>query len=129
MEDKTTFKAASAFDKETSNEDVYAGQVIDYAGEPNSTHNTGLHRNFKARHIQMITLGGCIGSGIFIGTGKALHEGGAAAMIIGYTLICIMALAVMNLISEMTSIWPTSGGFINHAYRFTDPAMAFACGE
>lgn len=129
MDDKTAFKAASAFDKETSNDDISAGQVIDYAGEPHSNHNTALHRNFKARHIQMICLGGCIGSGIFIGTGKALHQGGAAAMLIGYTLICLMGLACMNLISEMTSIWPTSGGFINHAYRFVDPAMGFACGE
>ncbi|KIW18943.1 hypothetical protein PV08_03232 [Exophiala spinifera] len=128
MEEKTTFKASAASDKEVSSDDVLAGQVIDYSGEPVSSHPGGLHRTFKARHIQMITLGGCIGSGLFISTGKGLHLGGAAAMLIGYTLICVMALAVMNLLSESTSVWPTSGGFIEHANRFVDPAMAFACG-
>ncbi|KAK7898018.1 hypothetical protein LTR67_004650 [Exophiala xenobiotica] len=128
MEDKTVFKSSTAFDKEASSDDVGAGQVLDYSGEPTSTHRGELHRTFKARHIQMITLGGCIGSGLFISTGKALHNGGAAAMLIGYTLICSMALATMNLISESTCIWPTSGGFIEHANRFVDPAMAFACG-
>ncbi|KIX07430.1 uncharacterized protein Z518_02083 [Rhinocladiella mackenziei CBS 650.93] len=121
-------KSPSAFDKETSSDDVAPGQVIDYAGEPESSHHGELHRTFKARHIQMITLGGCIGSGLFISTGKALHNGGAASMLIGYSLICSMALATMNLLSEATCIWPTSGGFINHAARFVDPAMGFACG-
>ncbi|KAJ9624333.1 hypothetical protein H2204_010889 [Knufia peltigerae] len=129
MDDKTIYKSSTAFDKETSSDDVVAaGQVIDYSGEPTSSHRGELHRTFKARHIQMITLGGCIGSGLFISTGKALHEGGAAAMLIGYSLICSMALAVMNLLSEATCIWPTSGGFIEHANRFVDPAMGFACG-
>lgn len=129
MDDKTMYKSSTAFDKETSSDDVVAaGQVIDYSGEPTSSHRGELHRTFKARHIQMITLGGCIGSGLFISTGKALHEGGAAAMLIGYSLICSMALAVMNLLSEATCIWPTSGGFIEHANRFVDPAMGFACG-
>ncbi|KAK4941382.1 hypothetical protein LTR10_018651 [Elasticomyces elasticus] len=129
MDEKTAYKGpTTVFDKETSSDDVGAGQVLTYSGEPPSTHRGHLHRNFKARHIQMITLGGCIGSGLFISTGKALHNGGAAAMLIGYTLICIMALATMNLLSEATCIWPTSGGFIEHANRFVDPAMGFACG-
>ncbi|KAJ5217934.1 uncharacterized protein N7498_000033 [Penicillium cinerascens] len=87
-----------------------------------------LHRTFKARHVQMICLGGCLGSGIFIGTGKALHYGGAPAIIIGYGLICSMALAVMNVLTEHVCLFPTTGSFIDHAARFVDPALGFAIG-
>jgi amino acid transporter len=49
---------------------VEYGQVIDYPAETGMGNSRNLRRTFKARHIQMICLGGCIGSGIFISTGK-----------------------------------------------------------
>ena len=49
---------------------VELGQVLDYPGESAKLHHGELRRSFKTRHIQMICLGGCIGSGIFISTGK-----------------------------------------------------------
>lgn len=36
---------------------------------------------------------------------------------------------MMNVLSEITCIWPTPGSFIDHAGRFVDPAIAFATGE
>jgi len=35
-----------------------------------------LHRGLKSRHITMIALGGAIGTGLIIGTGKALAQSG-----------------------------------------------------
>lgn len=49
---------------------VEYGQVLEYPNEDIKAQKGELHRTFKARHIQMICLGGCIGSGIFISTGK-----------------------------------------------------------
>jgi yeast amino acid transporter len=64
-DDKTV--DASANDASSIETGSISGDV-QYAGEQGSPKE--LHRNFKARHIQMIGLAGSIGSGLFIGTGK-----------------------------------------------------------
>ncbi|KUJ06915.1 AAT family amino acid transporter [Mollisia scopiformis] len=107
---------------------VEYGQVLEYPNEDVKEHRGDLHRTFKARHIQMICLGGCIGSGIFISTGKALRYGNYTGMFIGWTLICTMSWTVMQVMSEACCIFPTSGAFVDHAARFVDPALGFAIG-
>lgn len=47
-------------------------------------------RSFVSRHIQIVTLGSNIGSGLFISTGKALRNAGPGNMIIGYTAVMTM---------------------------------------
>jgi hypothetical protein len=47
------------------------GEVFEYPGDTVKEHKGELRRVFKARHIQMIVMGGCIGSGLFVSTGKA----------------------------------------------------------
>jgi amino acid transporter len=50
------------------------GYGLDPAAPP--AENTELHRGLKARHITMIAIGGAIGTGLIIGTGKALAAAG-----------------------------------------------------
>jgi amino acid transporter len=38
--------------------------------------STSLHRGLKARHISMIAIGGALGTGLIIGTGKSLAQAG-----------------------------------------------------
>lgn len=67
MESKTVCERTSEVDN------VEVGEIsreLQYAGEQASAPAQQLHRNFTARHIQMIGLAGSIGSGLFIGTGK-----------------------------------------------------------
>ncbi|KAK9424555.1 putative aat family amino acid transporter protein [Seiridium unicorne] len=87
-----------------------------------------LKRSFSTRHVQMIALGANIGSGVYISSGKALRYGSAPGMLIGYGLVCTMAMFMMNLLSEAQCLFPTSGSFIDHASRFVDPALGFALG-
>ncbi|RAL12674.1 AAT family amino acid transporter [Aspergillus homomorphus CBS 101889] len=87
-----------------------------------------LHRTFKARHIQMICLGANLSSGLFVSTGKALRYGSASGMLIGYSIVCSAVYFLMNVLTEATCLWPTSGSFIDHATRFVDPALGFAMG-
>lgn len=61
---------AMASDASHDSQDIAKGDVLEYAGEPDSMHRGYLHRNFKARHIQMIALGANIGSGVMISSGK-----------------------------------------------------------
>ncbi|KAG7881977.1 hypothetical protein KL937_000548 [Ogataea polymorpha] len=85
-------------------------------------------RSFKTRHIQIVALGSNIGSGIFISTGKALRYAGPGNMIIGYSIVCCMVICVLDLITEMSIVYPSSGNFIDFTERFLDPAAAFALG-
>ncbi|KAI7949787.1 hypothetical protein MJO28_008617 [Puccinia striiformis f. sp. tritici] len=49
--------------------------------------NEGLKRGMESRHIQMISIGGVIGTGLFLGTASALHNAGPAGMILGYLVM------------------------------------------
>lgn len=73
--------------------DTRSGEVVDISESDNRNGEENLgkyRRTFLSRHIQIVTLGSNIGSGIFISTGKALRNGGPGNMIIGYTLVMTM---------------------------------------
>ncbi|KAI2630505.1 amino acid permease [Xylaria nigripes] len=89
---------------------------------------TSLHRGLKARHISMIAIGGAIGTGLIIGTGKALAEAGPAAILISYSIIGFVVYLVMAGLGEIAAWLPMSSGFTGYASRFCDPSLGFALG-
>ncbi|KAL2849455.1 amino acid permease/ SLC12A domain-containing protein [Aspergillus pseudoustus] len=93
------------------------------------TDNLGsLHRSFTPRQVHVISLGCNIGSGLFIGTGKALANGGPGNIILAYFAVCIGVWAHLQTLAEMTIAFPTSGNYIDYADRWVDPALAFGAG-
>ncbi|KAM5343223.1 hypothetical protein ACJ41O_014189 [Fusarium nematophilum] len=89
---------------------------------------TSLHRGLKARHITMIAIGGAIGTGLIIGTGKALAQAGPGSVFICYTIIGFVVFLVMAALGEMAAWLPMSAGFTGYASRFCDPSLGFALG-
>jgi amino acid transporter len=89
---------------------------------------TSLHRGLKARHITMIAIGGAIGTGLIIGTGKALVQAGPGSVFICYTLVGFVVFLVMAALGEMAAWLPMSAGFTGYASRFCDPSLGFALG-
>ncbi|TVY60661.1 Dicarboxylic amino acid permease [Lachnellula suecica] len=87
-----------------------------------------LHRGLKARQITMIAIGGAIGTGLIIGTGKSLAQAGPAPLFIGYTLVGFLCFLVMAALGEMAAWLPLPSGFTGYATRFVDPALGFALG-
>ncbi|KAI5791903.1 amino acid permease/ SLC12A domain-containing protein [Geopyxis carbonaria] len=87
-----------------------------------------LHRGLKARHITMIAIGGAIGTGLIIGTGKALAQAGPAAVLISYTIVGFLVYLVMCALGEMAAWLPLGSGFTGYASRFCDPSLGFALG-
>ncbi|KDR79443.1 hypothetical protein GALMADRAFT_1240583 [Galerina marginata CBS 339.88] len=87
-----------------------------------------LQQKMKPRHLQMIAVGGSIGTGLFVGSGGALRSGGPAGVLIAWVLIGIMLINVTQAIGEMSILYPVSGGFYTLAVRFLDPSFAFAMG-
>ncbi|KAI9809034.1 MAG: hypothetical protein M1825_002323 [Sarcosagium campestre] len=121
-------KAQFDLDLSSSNE-KYAGShesgVLEAVG---TTTPAGLQRKLKARHIQMIAIGSNIGTGLFIGSGKALHTGGPLALVMAFLLIAIVLTIMMQCLGEMAVLIPVSGSFTRYATRFYDPALGFAMG-
>lgn len=89
---------------------------------------SGLHRTLKNRHLQMIAIGGSIGTGLFVGSGSALATGGPAALVLDFGIIGFMLFNVCMALGELSVVFPVSGSFAVHGSRFIDPAWGFAMG-
>ncbi|OZJ02700.1 hypothetical protein BZG36_04603, partial [Bifiguratus adelaidae] len=87
-----------------------------------------LHRGLKNRHITMISIGGVIGTGLFLGTANALRDGGPLGMLLGYSIMGTIVWSVMNSLGEMIAYLPIAGGHISLAARIVDPALSFTMG-
>ncbi|KAK4055517.1 Amino acid permease [Microbotryomycetes sp. JL201] len=90
--------------------------------------NPMLQQKMKPRHLQMIAVGGSIGTGLFIGSGQALRNGGPAGILIAWSLIGVMLINVTQALGEMCIMFPVSGGFYTLAVRFLDPGFGCALG-
>lgn len=84
-----------------------------------------LKRSLKGRHIQMIAIGGSIGTGLFVGSGSALAAGGPASLVICYALIGTMIFCMIQSLAELAVTFPVSGGFLALNSRLIAPPWGF----
>ena len=84
-----------------------------------------MNRGLKNRHLQLISLGGIIGSGYFLGTGYVLEKAGPAA-ILAYLLGGAIVLCVMLCLAELAVAQPVSGSFVTYARE--NISSTWACG-
>jgi amino acid transporter len=84
----------------------------------------GLHQ----RHIQMIALAGTIGTGLFLGSGRAISNGGPLGAFLGYSIVGLLVSNVVFGVGEMGSLVPLTGGVVRYTELFCDPALSFANG-
>ncbi|MVO97986.1 MULTISPECIES: amino acid permease [Paenibacillus] len=97
--------------------------------QPSSSHSSGeLRRGLKARHLTMISLGGSIGTGLFLASGGAIASAGPGGALLAYAAIGIMVYFLMTSLGELSAYMPVSGSFSTYASRFIDPAFGFALG-
>ena len=69
-----------------------------------------------------------IGTGLFVGSGSALANGGPASLIIAYGLIGAMLFCTVHALGELAVAFPVAGSFSAYSSRFLDPAWGFAMG-
>ena len=67
-------------------------------------------RGLKSRHIQLIALGGCIGTGLFVGTGSTLSLVGPAPLFMGTYSRLAKAYSSFANVMQHTSSYPSSSG-------------------
>ncbi|KAH7322900.1 amino acid permease/ SLC12A domain-containing protein [Stachybotrys elegans] len=88
----------------------------------------GLHRRLNNRQIQLIAIGGSIGTALFVSIGGALAHGGPGSLFLAWIGYCCIMALVNNAIAEMTVFMPVSGGFVRLAGRWVDDALGFMAG-
>ncbi|KAI5863715.1 amino acid permease/ SLC12A domain-containing protein [Durotheca rogersii] len=87
-----------------------------------------LHRHLGNRQIQLIAIGGSIGTALFVSIGGGLARGGPGNLLLGYTIYAVMVGLVNNCMAEMVTYMPVSGSFIRMAGRWVDEALGFMAG-
>lgn len=88
---------------------------------------TEFRRALKARHIQLISLGGIIGSGYFLGSGALIHQIGPS-ICLAYILTGLIILITMQCMGELAVAMPVGGSFINYTADFISPTLACGVG-
>ena len=86
-----------------------------------------LHRGLRARHIQLIGLGGCIGVGLFLGSATAINLAGPS-VILSYLVVGIAIYFVMRALGEVAIAYPVSGAFAAHASHLMGPIWGYLVG-
>ena len=87
----------------------------------------GLKRGLKNRHIQLIALGGAVGTGLFLGSAQVLKSAGPS-MILGYAIGGIIAFLIMRQLGEMVVEEPVAGSFSHFAYKYWGDFPGFLSG-
>ncbi|MBP2645609.1 MAG: amino acid permease-associated region [Firmicutes bacterium] len=87
-----------------------------------------LKRSLLARHMNMIAIGGAIGTGLFLASGASVSTAGPGGALVAYGVIGLMVYFIMTSLGEMATHFPVSGSFGTYATRYVDPALGFAIG-
>ncbi|WP_312358400.1 amino acid permease [Stutzerimonas balearica] len=90
-------------------------------------HAGPLQRGLKNRHIQLIALGGAIGTGLFLGSAGVLRSAGPS-MILGYAIGGLIAFLIMRQLGEMIVEEPVAGSFSHFAHQYWGPFAGFLSG-
>ena len=109
--------------KDVKNASQVVGNMTGTASEAAPT----LQRGLKNRHIQLIALGGAIGTGLFLGIGPAIQMAGPAVLL-GYAIAGIIAFLIMRQLGEMVVEEPVSGSFSHFAFKYWGPFAGFLSG-
>lgn len=88
---------------------------LPHSDVPRPTQQDLLQRSLSARQVQMIAIGGTIGTGLFLGTGKSLATGGPASILIAYAIVGAIVFTTMLALGEMAAFIPVAGSFCTFA--------------
>jgi amino acid transporter, AAT family len=87
----------------------------------------GYHRGLGARQIQMIAIGGAIGTGLFLGAGRGIAKAGPS-LILAYAVAGVVIFFIMRALGELLMYRPVAGSFSDYAREFAGPFAGFATG-
>jgi GABA permease len=86
-----------------------------------------LRRTLKRRHMELISLGGVIGAGLFVGSGVVIQQTGPAA-VLSFAITGALVVLVMRMLAEMAVAFPALGGFYAYNRAALGPLAGFMTG-
>ncbi|WP_433207685.1 amino acid permease [Nocardia sp. CA-107356] len=89
--------------------------------------DAGYHKALRPRQLQMIAIGGAIGTGLFLGAGGRLHTAGPGLFLV-YAVCGIFVFFILRALGELVLHRPSSGSFVSYAREFYGEKLAFAVG-
>ncbi|KAL7621982.1 hypothetical protein AAE478_007483 [Parahypoxylon ruwenzoriense] len=93
------------------------------------TGNTdGLQRELSNRKVQLVAIGGSIGTALFLSIGATLNKAGPGNLFLGFLVYNFFLALINNCMAEMTVYMPVSGSFIRMAGHWVDDALGFCVG-
>ncbi|WP_422933514.1 amino acid permease [Sinomonas sp. P47F7] len=111
-------------------------QIPDHLEDHGHAHSTdhvlhaedaGYHKGLKARQIQMIAIGGAIGTGLFLGAGGRLAAAGPS-LVLAYAICGAFVFLILRALGELVLHRPSSGSFVSYAREFFGEKAAFVSG-
>ncbi|HYR13927.1 MAG TPA: amino acid permease [Mycobacterium sp.] len=87
----------------------------------------GYHKGLKPRQLQMIAIGGAIGTGLFLGAGGRLHSAGPGLFLV-YGVCGIFVFLILRALGELVLHRPSSGSFVSYAREFFGEKAAYVVG-
>jgi L-asparagine permease len=89
--------------------------------------DAGYHKSLKPRQVQMIAIGGAIGTGLFLGAGGRLASAGPGLFLI-YGICGVFVFFILRAMGELVLHRPTTGSFVSYAREFLGEKAAFVAG-
>lgn len=96
--------------------------------EPSRARQGTLTRSLESRHMNMIAIGGAIGTGLFVASGATIATAGPGGALVAYGAIGLMVFLLMQSLGEMATYSPVSGAFAHYARTYVSPSFGFATG-
>ena len=78
--------------------------------------------------MNMIAIGGAIGTGLFLASGATISQAGPGGALVAFVVIGLMVFLLMQSLGEMSALMPVPGAFETYATRFVSPSFGFALG-
>src|SRR5437868_4028312 len=89
--------------------------------------DAGYHKGLNPRQLQMIAIGGAIGTGLFLGAGGRLHNAGPGLFLV-YGICGIFVFFILRALGELVLHRPSSGSFVSYAREFFGEKAAYVAG-
>ena len=86
-----------------------------------------LKRSLRSRHVALISIGGIIGAGLFVGSSANISTVGPAVLV-SYALAGSLMFLVMRMLAEMAAANPHAASFADHAHAGLGSWAGFICG-